>query len=83
MNVSEAISKLIGIPESKIPSLLKDGPDDHKLCLDGTILGLKMPVPACNGALLRVGRHLWKVTWMEENGNIIERKAEQLTQAGT
>lgn len=83
MNVLQAISKLIKVSEERIPVLMKDGPEDRKLCLDGDLVGLKQAMPNIRGGLLRVGRHLWKVTWVEENGNLIEKNCEPLTQSGT
>lgn len=77
MDTQDAVAKLIGAKPDQIKGMAKTA-GEFRLELEGVKMGLKQPMPVVDKGLLRVGRHIWSVTWDGNDG-----KAEQLTVAGT
>jgi hypothetical protein len=77
MDTQYIVAKLIGVKSEQIKGMAKTA-GEFRLELEGVKIGLKQPMPLVDKGLLRVGRHLWSVTWDGKDG-----KAEQLTVAGT
>ena len=77
MNILEAVGKIIGAEPGKVQRLIHE---NGRLEIEREQMGHRQEMPTLETAhLLRVGRHLWMVTWNgPENHSAI-----QLTQPGT
>jgi hypothetical protein len=77
MNIIEAVGKIIGIEAAKVPKLIAE---NGRLEIERGQMGHKQEMPILETPnLLRVGRHLWMVTWKGPE----DHSAIQLTQPGT
>lgn len=77
MNILEAVGKIIGVDTDKVPKLIAE---NGRLEIEREQRGHKQEMPILDTPhLLRVGRHLWMVTWKGPE----EHTAIQLTQPGT
>lgn len=77
MNVIEAVGKIIGVDTEKVARLIAE---NGRLEIECEQQGRRMEMPTLDTPhLLRVGRHLWMVTWKGPE----DHSAIQLTQPGT
>jgi len=76
--VEQGVAQLIGAKPDQIRALGKTAMG-FRVEIEGVQMGLKMPMPAIENALLRVGRHVWKVSWINEK----DFTSQQLTVVGT
>lgn len=77
MNILEAVGKIIGVGADKVSRMVAE---NGRLEIERSQMGHRQEMPILTEThMLRVGRHLWVITW---NGPE-DHSAVQLTQPGT
>ena len=77
MNILEAVAKIIGVEPAKLPRLIAE---NGRLEIEREQMGHRQEMPILEVPnLLRVGRHVWLVTWKGPE----DHSAVPLTQPGT